>query len=146
TVFALAERRVCLAKTLNKNRVENPFSRRQSGTEPTNRRIAFMELDPTKWEFIRTRAVSTPQFGCSSLRTSATYKESKEARFNLIPYRTRKSKKSPENCKSRVVDSSWSGIDSRKGGQDEHARQRARFFHNLIHWPDCPSEHVGPQV
>src|SRR5262245_3951447 len=45
-------------------------------------------------------AVRTAQFACSSLRTSAPYKESKQ----LIPYRTRKSENISENGESSVLD------------------------------------------
>ena len=67
-----------------------------------------------------TRAVRTAQFGCSSLRTSATYKESREARLSLIPYRTRKS----ENGESRWVDSVCAGIDSRKSVHPIRSKER----------------------
>src|ERR1700722_16603074 len=77
---------------------------------PTHRRIALSAVDPTKWEFIMTRVVRTAQFGCSSLSTRATYKESKEPRLSLIPYRTRKS----ENSENRLADSVCAGIDSEK--------------------------------
>src|ERR1700738_4185605 len=71
-----------------------------------------------------TRAVRTAQFGCSSLRTSATYKESKAARLSLIPYRTRKSEKISVNGRSRVVDLVWAGTDSRKAGQVTMSKER----------------------
>src|ERR1700757_713568 len=73
-----------------------------------------------------TRAVRTAQFGCSSLRTSATYKESKEARLSLIPYRTRKSEKMSGNGGSRGIDLVWPGIDSKKAGQVTMSKER--FF------------------
>src|SRR5271167_3466302 len=67
-----------------------------------------------------TRAVRTAQFGYSSLRTSATYKESKEARLSLSPYRTRKS----ENGESRLVDSVCAGIDSRRAVHPMMSKER----------------------
>src|ERR1700757_4595257 len=91
---------------------------------PTHRSIALSEVDPTKWEFIITRAVRTAQFGCSSLRTSATYKESKEARLSLIPYRTRKSENISEKGENRVVDSFWLGIHSRKTSRLTMSKER----------------------
>src|SRR6202162_5402108 len=87
---------------------------------PTHRSIALSAVDPTYWEFIITRHVRTAQFGCSSLRTSATYKESKEARLSLIPYRTRKS----ENGESRLVDSVCAGIDSRRTSPPMMSKER----------------------
>ena len=78
-----------------------------------------------------TRAVRTAQFGCSNLRTSARYKESKEARLSLIPYRTRKSEKMSENGERRVVDSVWAAIDSRKAGQLTMSKEP--LFFNDIH-------------
>src|ERR1700756_1585429 len=95
---------------------------------PTHRSIALSEVDPTKWEFIITRAVRTAQFGCSSLSTSATYRESKEARLSLIPYRTRKSEKTSENGESRVIDCVWAGIGSRKAGQVAMSKERFVSF------------------
>src|ERR1700738_1319193 len=71
-----------------------------------------------------TRAVRTAQFGCSSLRTSATYKESKAARLSLIPYRTRKSEKISANGRSRVVDLVLAGTDSSKAGQVTMSKER----------------------
>lgn len=76
-----------------------------------------------------TRAVRTAQFGCSSLRTSATYKESREARLSLIPYRTRKS----ENGESRVVDSVCAGIDSRKSVQPIMSKERNAVESRSLH-------------
>src|SRR5271165_5263583 len=67
-----------------------------------------------------TRAVRTAQFGYSSLITSAIYKESREARLSLIPYRTRKS----ENGESRWVDSVCAGIDSRKSVHPIRSKER----------------------
>ena len=78
-----------------------------------------------------TRAVRTAQFGCSNLRTSATYRESKEAMLSLIPYRTRRSEKMSGNGESRVVDSVWAAMDSRKAGQLTMSKER--LFFNDIH-------------
>src|ERR1700676_1096407 len=71
-----------------------------------------------------TRAVRTAQFGCSSLRTSATYKETKAAMLSLIPYRTRKSEKMSGNCASRVIDLVCAGIDFRKASQVTTSKER----------------------
>ena len=79
-----------------------------------------------------TRAVRIAQFGCSNLRTSARYRESNEARLSLIPYRTRKSEKMSENGESRMVDSVWASIDSRKAGQQTMSKEL--LFFNDIHY------------
>ena len=71
-----------------------------------------------------TRVVRTAQFGCSSLRTNATYKESKAERLNFIPYRTRKSEKAPANGKNRVNGFVWAGTDSSKAVQETMSKER----------------------
>src|SRR5208282_2335244 len=82
-----------------------------------------------------TRAVRTAQFGCSSLRTSATYKESKAARVSLSPYRPRRCEKMSGNSGSKVAGLVWAGIDSRKAGQVTMSKERLFVARKGNNWP-----------
>src|SRR5262249_25567747 len=95
---------------------------------PMHRRIAFSEVDPTKWEFIITRAVRTAPFGSPSLSGSASRRKGKEARFSLIPDRTGQADKMAKIAENRISDCVADCTGSINAGQVAMSKDRFMDF------------------